>query len=337
MPDPASALPAPPPKRLSLPGAVLRGCLVGAALALLLEGINVYCGYNFHVVLPGQVYRTSQPSPGRLEDLIRTYGIRTVVNLRGCSDPMPWYLDECRVTSQLNVSQEDLSFSAGRLPPVPEMRHLVEVIDHSEGPILFHCYKGIDRTGLASAITLLLRTDATLDEARRQLGWRYGHVAIGHTANMDRFLDLYEEWLTRQGLAHSSAVFRRWVEHDYCPGECRCRFEVLGPTVFRQGEPSVVRVRSHNTSVKPWRMRAGTSAGIHALYRLFDAEDRFVAGGNAGLFNHVVPAGASIDLTFPLPPLPAGRYLLRADMIDEQHAVFFQTGCEPLEWEVEVW
>ena len=31
-----------------------------------------------------------------------------------------------------------------------------------------------------------------------------------------------------------------------------------------------------------------------------------------------------------------GRYRLRVDMTDEQHAYFFQTGSEPLVWELEV-
>ena len=49
--------------------------------------------------------------------MIAAHGIRTVVNLRGCCAPFPWYLDECRATHRLDVAQEDVCFSAGRLPP----------------------------------------------------------------------------------------------------------------------------------------------------------------------------------------------------------------------------
>ena len=56
------------------------------------------------------------------------------------------------------------------------MRQLIEVIDRSEYPILFHCHKGADRTGMASAIALLLRTDTPLEEAANNWASAYGHL-----------------------------------------------------------------------------------------------------------------------------------------------------------------
>src|SRR5262249_43160404 len=156
---------------------------------------------------------------------VRTHGIRTVVNLRGCCDPLPWYHDECRTTNRLNVAQEDLSFSAGRYPPVHEIRHLIEVLDRSERPLLLHCYRGIDRTGLVSTVAQLLYTDTSLAKARRQLGLRFCHLRWGKTGYLDRFFDLYEEWLSHQVLEHTPGHFRRWALHEYCPAECRCSLE----------------------------------------------------------------------------------------------------------------
>jgi hypothetical protein len=330
-----------PPSRRSLLRWAVRGGVAGLGLTAILEFGNVLLGHNFHVVVPAQVYRSSQPSGPRLEDLIHTYGIRTVVNLRGCSDPVPWYLEECRATNRNGVAQEDLSFSAGRLPPVPEIRHLMEVIDGSDYPLLFHCYHGIDRTGLASTMALLLLTDVSLKEARRQLGLRYLHLPFGHTGNMDRFFDLYEDWLTAKELSHSRAAFRHWVANEYCPGPCCCRFEVLGlqgpPSVVRRCEPSLIRVRCHNLSGETWHFRPGKNAGIHARYQLLNGNDEGVTEGRAGLFRATVAPGNFIDLALALPALDApGCYLLRADLMDEQHASFFQTGSEPLEWEVVV-
>ena len=54
-------------------------------------------------------------------------------------------------------------------------------------------------------------------------------------------------------------------------------------------------------------------------------------------FDATVPPGGHIDLTLSLPALDIpGRYRLRVDMVDEQHAYFLQEGCEPLAWEVEI-
>src|SRR5262249_41159099 len=147
-----------------------------ASLPALAEAVRVFFGANFHAVLPGRVYRCAQPSARALEELVARHGIRTVVNLRGCCDPFPWYLAQARATHRLDVCQEDICLSAGRLPSAPELRRLVEVIDRGEYPLLLHCRRGADRTGLASAVVLLLQPGVPLSQARRQLGLRYGHA-----------------------------------------------------------------------------------------------------------------------------------------------------------------
>jgi hypothetical protein len=65
--------------------------------------------------------------------------------------------------------------------------------------------------------------------------------------------------------------------------------------------------------------------------------DKNVGEGRSGLFHATVPPGESIDLTIALPTqCVPGRYELRLDMVDEQHASFLQTGSLPLIWRLEV-
>src|SRR5205823_11839393 len=127
----------------------------------------VFLGRNWHAVLPGFAYRSAQLSPDQLRAAARRVGVRTVVNLRGTSPDFDWYLDESRATRDADVAQEDVTLSAHRLPAPDELRRLVEVIDHAEYPLLLHCRQGVDRTGLAAALVLLLHTDATPAQARR--------------------------------------------------------------------------------------------------------------------------------------------------------------------------
>src|SRR5439155_1970070 len=134
---------------------------------------------------------------------LKEYGIRTVVNLRGYCAPFPWYLDECRTTQGCEVSQEDITLSAGRLPSVHEIRRLVEVLDRTEYPILLHCRHGADRTGLVSAVVMLLQPGVSFPEAREQLSLSFGHLSWGHLRYLDRFFDLYADWLKDQRLSHS--------------------------------------------------------------------------------------------------------------------------------------
>jgi protein tyrosine/serine phosphatase len=338
MPPLTAQLP-PAPSRPSWRRAALRGVALGLLLVVAAEVGGILLGPNFHVVIPGAVYRCANPSPAFLEQTVKAHGIRTVLNLRGCSEPEEWYLDECRTTARLDVCQEDVSMSAGRLPAVPTIRELVRILDGAQYPILIHCHKGIDRTGLASAMVLLLHTDTPLAVARRQLSPRFGHMPLGRSGHLDRFFDLYEEWLQRKGLEHSRSNFRRFAECEYQPGECSCLLEVIqapGPS-FPKDQLITLTIRCHNTSVKPWYLKPGTDAGVHLCYHLFDAGDREVAHGRAGLLRSTVHPDSYIDLTIDLPALPrGGRYQLRADMMDGTHALFFQTGSAPLLLDLEV-
>src|SRR5208283_699537 len=314
------------------------GCLTGLLLAMVVQVGQVVLDNNFHAVVPGLVYRSSQLSDSDLEDAIRRHGIRAVVNLRGICAECPWYLNECRATHQGNASQHDIGFSAGRLPPVDELRYLLRVLDRSEYPILVHCRQGIDRTGLVSALVLLLYTDTDLNTARHQLDLRYGHVALGRTAYMRKFFALYEGWLQARGLEHSPPALRRWIEQDYSAGPCRCRLEVLElPKRVPLGKPWAVCVRATNTSAETWRLRPGSNAGVHAGFIMVNGQGLGLAHGKAGLFEAEVPPGQSIDLTVALPAVDApGPCYLLVDMIDEQQCWFYQNGSKPLTLEVEI-
>ena len=145
---------------------VVLGMLSVLALAAGIEIYRVTFGSNFHTVVDGRVYRCAQPSATELDQMIAQLGIRTVVNMRGNGDIQSWYVDETRTTHRHNVSQEDICFSAGRLPSVPELHRLLEVLDKTEYPILLHCRRGADRTGLAAAIVVLLSSDGTIQNAR---------------------------------------------------------------------------------------------------------------------------------------------------------------------------
>jgi hypothetical protein len=317
---------------------LLRGVSFGLAAALAIEGGRVLLGRNLHVVVPGRVLRSAQQGETALERLVRSHGVRTVVNLRGCNVHQPWYAGECRATHTTGVNQEDIWFSAGRLPPAPEVRQLIEIFDRGEPPFLLHCRRGADRTGLAAAIALLSQTDASLDDARGQLHWRYGHVALGRPAYLDQFLDEYAAWLGAGQLEHSRQNFRRWVDDGYRPCGYACRIDVLDrPSHLPRGKPYGLLLRAHNTGTAAWPLRAATNAGLHLVYVLRDHRGEVLAAERAGLMDAEVAPGTSIDLTLALPPLPGpGPYRLLIDVADEKHLWFFQTGAEPWEWEFTV-
>jgi protein tyrosine phosphatase (PTP) superfamily phosphohydrolase (DUF442 family) len=187
-------------------------------LALLLvvgaEVARIGLGSHLHAVVPGRCYRCAQPSPEDLRMAARTLGIRSVVNLRGF-DERPWYAEERDTTQRLGLAFRDAGFWASSQPTEEEFQQIVRAIDKSPEPVLIHCESGIDRSGLAAAIFLLLKTDASVERAAGQLSWRFGHNRHGGAGCHDRILASYGIWLTERGLVHSPGLFRSWTRERY--------------------------------------------------------------------------------------------------------------------------
>ena len=326
-----------PPTRRFTRRKLLRLAGAGLFVGVAAESTRVIALTNVHAVIPGKAYRTAQLSGDELARFIAEKKIRTVVNLRGVCPNTDWYLAEARATHAAGVNQEDVTLSAKRLPAPNEIRRLVEVLDHTEYPIVMHCQRGADRTGLASTAVKLLHTTDTLSQARRQLLPRYGHVPVGRTAVIDQFFDFYESWLAASGKGHTSDAFRHWATHEYCPGPYRAELKLLGgPVEVPAGKGFTLTVRAKNVSVSPWVFRPGGGGGIQLRFGLYTQTGEFVYRGHAGRFDRVVPPGESIDLVAGFPPVAApGTYTVHADLLDTQaidllDADFVQYGSEPL-------
>ena len=164
----------------------------------------------------------------------------------------------------------------------------------------------------------MLLTDSSLGAARRQLWPRYGHFAVGRVGKLDEFLDYYETWLAAHNEPHTPERFRHWFANDYCPGPFRAELRLLEATPLSVPAKRgfTVSLRATNRSVEPWTFATGGSGGIQLRYTLYTKAGGFVYRGHAGHFARVVHPGESIDLTAGFPPLPAGPYMLHADLLD---------------------
>lgn len=208
----ASPTPARPPqqKPRSRNRLLLTGCAAAALVIFVAEVLRVFVGSNFHDVVPGKCYRSAQPTPAFLENLQRTHGVRSIVNLRDENLDATWYQAEVRAADRLQIRLINAGLCSTEQPPDHDFRRFVQAMRDAPEPILIHCANGNDRTGLASAVYLLLRTDAAPHTARQQLSLRYGHFAIGRTLCLHRILDSYEAWLTETGKEHAPDHFYYW-------------------------------------------------------------------------------------------------------------------------------
>lgn len=311
--------------------AAVQGVILGGVLAVGWHFGAILATANVHTVIPDRVYRAGQPHQTTLTALVQKYGIRTVLNLRGCAPHLDWYRNESRYTLALDLDQEDIIFSASRLPSPDSVRRLIEAFDRAAYPVVLHCHQGVDRTGLAAVCVLLLQTDTPLAQARRQMSPEMGHVPLGRTRFIGRFFDFYQRWLNEWGLEHSPAVFRVWATKYYCPGEARSGWTLIGPgTDLPTQVANVLHLRATNRSLATWRFRPGRNVGIHGYWYLDDAQGRRVQSGGMGYQYADIKPGDSIDLRASLPALPPGRYSLLVELFDEPHASFTQLGDDPL-------
>jgi protein tyrosine phosphatase (PTP) superfamily phosphohydrolase (DUF442 family) len=173
---------------------------------------------NFGVVLDRKVYRSAQLRAVDLSRAIEDHGVRTVLNLRGHHPEAAWYREERQATLGHGATQVDIAMSARDWMSREQLRALVDVLENAERPILIHCWRGSERTGLASAVAALLEPGSDESLAESQFSLRYLFVPMGGGVVTRRHLDQYEAWLASTHSVHSPATFRTWATEAFRPG-----------------------------------------------------------------------------------------------------------------------
>lgn len=169
---------------------------------------------NEGVVDPGFVYRSAQPGSD-FRRFIQEKGLRSVLNLRGGTEYDPWYAAEVCRAHEENVVYHDLLLSPVRRPSRRQLRALVDILERCEYPLLIHCKWGSDRTGMASALYLMQIRGKPPREALRAFSLKHLHVPFGGPGNLHTLFYEYDAYLQRQGVTHTPARFRAWVEREY--------------------------------------------------------------------------------------------------------------------------
>jgi protein tyrosine phosphatase (PTP) superfamily phosphohydrolase (DUF442 family) len=169
---------------------------------------------NLGIVDAGLVFRSAQPTT-QLPTWIRQYQLRAILNLRGGSSTDWWYEAEVKAAQTSGVSFYDFPMSATRRPTRHELLVLIDTIQSCPYPLLIHCKSGADRTGLASALYLMIRRGISPEQAEREFTLEHGHIPLGGPEHLHEPLHEYSAWLAARGLAHSPARFRDWVKREY--------------------------------------------------------------------------------------------------------------------------
>ncbi len=160
--------------------------------------------FNFHEVDPGKLYRSAQPTGAEIEEVVRKYGIKTVINLQGGLPGQSWYDDEKATTDRLGIHFINYGWSSDSIQDRKNWSDWFHALETAERPILVHCRSGADRTGEASAVYAMEYMGQSKEQALKQLTIWYHHFNLFKPAKR-LFINLYEG--------------KNWVLNTYNP--CR--------------------------------------------------------------------------------------------------------------------
>ncbi len=128
---------------------------------------------HFGTVAEGVLYRSGQPTPDELADLIRKLSLRTVVSLRGTRDdrdPDSWEQTERQVCQAHNVNFVALPCNHKNPPTAEQVRQFLDLARDSERqPVLVHCRLGQQRTLLFCALYRVHVDNLSPEEAELEI------------------------------------------------------------------------------------------------------------------------------------------------------------------------
>jgi hypothetical protein len=183
---------------------------------------------NLAVVDPDHVIRSAQPT-SQLAHWIDEFHLRSVLNLRGGTKADWWYDSEVATLAAHGLEFYDLPLSATRRPTRRELLFLIDVLERCQYPLLIHCKSGADRTGLASALYLMLKRNEPPKIAENALALEFGHIPFLGTEHLHEPLHEYAAWLCDRRIEHSPQRFRAWVKNEYRSADPRVDPPLLPP------------------------------------------------------------------------------------------------------------
>lgn len=173
---------------------------------------------NFHEVQAGKFYRSAQLTSDEMEEVIKKYGIKTVISLRGAPEHAYWYGPQKEVLEKNGVSFKALWWAAEFFPPRDELIAYLDLLKTAEYPVLVHCRTGADRTGTAAALYSMEYMGETSEQAiQKNLNFSYWHVPAFKPA-MTEFVRQYhgDQWARTQ-YDLCKPEYRPYAENPQCP------------------------------------------------------------------------------------------------------------------------
>ena len=167
--------------------------------------------------LSEKIYRSNQPFPWQILADKNKRGIKTIINLRGVRNCSSYFLEK-ETCEKHNIKLVNFPVTSRAAPKIETILAAKKLFNEIEYPVIMHCKSGADRAGLMSALYLILHKNIPVNEAKKQLSFKYLHIKHAKTGILDAFFDSY--------LEGNNNNFLDWVKNDYDPEELKLSFKV---------------------------------------------------------------------------------------------------------------
>ena len=150
------------------------------ATVLILVGKYVYdmnINHNFETITEGKVYKSGVIPPDEIEDYVKKYHIKSIVDLRfpGTSDlvnnpEIPEELTAEKVAVDKISGVQYFNNGSDQVPQQQNLDSFFKIMDNPDNyPVLIHCYHGVGRAEMYSAIYRIEYENFTNEEARKNV------------------------------------------------------------------------------------------------------------------------------------------------------------------------
>lgn len=160
---------------------------------------DVYFNYRFLEISEGKVYKSGVIPPDKLADFVKKHNIRSIVDLRGpvtqdkINNPESWTQINAEKAAAAQI--EGLNYyniPSEQVPKKDNLNKFYKVIDNPDNyPILIHCYHGIGRAQVYSAVYRIEKENFSNEEARQNAAFPVIFSSFDNGTPKGEFLKAY--------------------------------------------------------------------------------------------------------------------------------------------------
>lgn len=136
---------------------------------------DIHVNHNFEVVTAGKLYKSGTIPPDEIKDYVMKYNIKSIIDLRLPSDGdlenNPEILEDL-IAEKLSVEKINgvnyFNNGSGQVPQRHNLNYFFKIMDNPQNyPVLIHCYHGVGRAEMYSAIYRIEYENWDKDDARK--------------------------------------------------------------------------------------------------------------------------------------------------------------------------